>query len=61
LSDNIGEKFHKLGIEADLQVSILSGLVKLSGSGSYLNEERKSARAASMSLVYKVVYSFINM
>ena len=54
LSDNIEEKFHKLGIDAQLQVSVLSGLVKLSGSGSYLNEERKSARAARMSCIFKV-------
>ena len=54
LSDNIQERFHKLGIDAQLQVSVLSGLVKLSGSGSYLNEERKSARAARMSLIFKV-------
>ena len=54
LSDNIEEKFQKLGIDAQLQVSILSGLVKLSGSGSYLNEERKSAKAARMSCIFKV-------
>ena len=54
LLDSIEEKFHKLGVEAQLQVSILSGLVKLSGSGSYLNEERRSSRAARMSCVYKV-------
>ena len=53
-SDNLEEKFHKLGIDAQLKVSLLSGLVNLSGSGSYLNEERKSARAARMSLIFKV-------
>ena len=55
LSDNIEEKFHKLGIDARLQISVLSGLVKLSGSGSYLNEKRKSARAARMSCIFKVI------
>jgi len=55
LSDNIVEKFHKLGIEPDLQVSILSGLVEPMGASSFLKEERKSARAARMSLVYKVL------
>ena len=56
LSDNIKEKFHKLGIEADLQVSILSGLVEPTGAASFLTEERKSDRAARMSLIYKVIY-----
>ena len=54
LSDNIEEKFHKLGIDAELQASILAGLVKLSGSGSYLSEQRKSAKAARMSCIFKV-------
>ena len=54
LSDNLDEKFHKLGIDAQLIVSLLCGLVNISGSGSFLNEERKSARAARMSLVFKV-------
>ncbi|XP_038060059.1 uncharacterized protein LOC119731108 [Patiria miniata] len=54
MSDNIQEKFNKLNVEAELQVSLLAGLIKLSGSGSYLGDERKSARAQSMSLIYKL-------
>ncbi|XP_038059614.1 uncharacterized protein LOC119730688 [Patiria miniata] len=54
MSDSIQEKFSKLNVEAELQVSVLAGLIKLSGSGSYLEEERKSARAQSMSLIYKL-------
>ena len=55
LSDSLDEKFHKLGIDAQLKVSLLCGLVNISGSASFLNEERKSARAARMSLVFKVL------
>ncbi len=54
MSDSIQDKFHKLDIEAELQISLLAGLVKLSGSGAYLNEEKKSARTQSMSLVYRI-------
>ena len=54
LSDNLQEKFNKLNVEAELQVSLLAGLIKLSGSGSYLGEEKKSARTQSMSLIYKL-------
>ena len=53
-SDSLEEKYHKLGIDGELKVSLLSGLVNLSGSGGYLNEERKSARAVRMSLIFKV-------
>ena len=53
-TDNIHEKFNKLSVQGDLQVSVLSGLLQLSGSGSYLKEERNSARAQSMSLLCKL-------
>ncbi|XP_072022743.1 uncharacterized protein [Amphiura filiformis] len=48
------EKFNQLAVEGELQVSLMSGLVKSSGSGEYLSQESKSARAQSMSLLYKV-------
>eukprot|EP00092_Neocalanus_flemingeri_P006869 GFUD01007415.1.p1 GENE.GFUD01007415.1~~GFUD01007415.1.p1 ORF type:complete len:375 (+),score=73.71 GFUD01007415.1:155-1126(+) len=51
--DRIETKFKTLGIEPELQISILSGLVQASGSSCYLNEEKKSNSSASMSLVYK--------
>lgn len=54
LSDTNEDKFNKLDIDAQLQISLLAGLIKLSGSGAYFQEERKSARTARMSLVYKV-------
>ncbi|XP_038059627.1 uncharacterized protein LOC119730696 [Patiria miniata] len=54
MSDNLQEKYNKLNVEAELQVSLMAGLIRLSGSGSYLGEERKSARAQSMSLIYKL-------
>ncbi|XP_072024922.1 uncharacterized protein [Amphiura filiformis] len=54
LTDNVQEKFKKLEVEAELQVSLLAGMVKLSGSGAFLGEEKKSARAQSMSLLYKL-------
>ena len=54
LSDNLQEKCNKLSVEPELQVSLLTGLVKLNGSGAYLSEEKKSARAQSMSLIYKL-------
>ncbi len=54
MEDSTQDKFNKLDIDAELQLSVLSGLVKLKGSGSYLADERKSARAQRMSLIYKV-------
>ena len=54
MSDSIQDKFRQLDIEAELQISLLAGLVKLRGSGAYFNEEKKSARTQSMSLVYRI-------
>ena len=51
--DSTLERCKKLNIDAELQLSVLSGLVSLKGSGSYLSDERKSARSQSMSLIYK--------
>ncbi len=52
MPNSIQDKFKKFDIEAELQISILADLVKLSGFGAYFNEEKKSARTQSMSLVY---------
>ena len=54
LSDNLEEKFRKLGVDGELRLSILSGMVEPRGSCSYLNEETESASVARMSLVYTV-------
>ena len=53
VSDGIEEKCNKLDVEPELQLSLLLGMVELSGSGAFLAEERKSARSQSLSLVYK--------
>ena len=55
MTDSVEEKFNKLNVDGQLQVSVLSDLVKLNGSGSYLKNERNSARAQSMSLLYKLM------
>ena len=54
MSDRLEDKFYKLNIEAELSVSILSGLVKVSGSAQFLNEKRTTAKKSCMSLIYNV-------
>ncbi|XP_054753483.2 uncharacterized protein LOC129259205 [Lytechinus pictus] len=53
-SDSLLEKCKKLNIEAELEVSVATGMVKLAGSGAFLGDEQTSARAQSMSLIYKL-------
>ena len=53
-SETYSEKFSHLEVNAELQVSVLAGLVTLSGSGKYLNDKTKSARTARSSLHYKI-------
>lgn len=54
VSDSISEKYEKLGIDAELSLSILSGLVKVSGSAAYLYDQKSSARTERMTLAYAV-------
>ena len=53
-TDSLQEKFEKLDVEADLQVSVLAGMVDTSGSGAYLREQTNSGKTKSMSLLYKL-------
>ena len=53
-SDSLQDKCSKLDVEGELQVSLLLGMIKLTGSGAYLSEEKKSARTQSISLIYKL-------
>jgi GTPase SAR1 family protein len=54
ITDRLSEKFRKLNVDAELQLSVLAGLVSLKGSGSYLSEEKSSAKSARMSLLYSI-------
>ena len=42
VSETMSEKFTKLKVESDLQLSVLAGLVELGGHGNYLTEESNS-------------------
>ena len=53
-TDSLQEKFEKLDVETDLQVSVLSGMVDTSGSGDYLKEQTNRVKTRSMSLLYKL-------
>ncbi|XP_063954932.1 uncharacterized protein LOC135153932 [Lytechinus pictus] len=53
-SDSLQEKFEKLNIEGELQLSFLAGMVNLSGSGSYIKDEKTTKTTRSMSLIYKL-------
>nr|XP_054753969.1 uncharacterized protein LOC129259734 [Lytechinus pictus] len=53
-TEGFREKCKNLDIETELQASIAVGMVKLSGSGAYLGDERKSIRTQQMSIIYKL-------
>ncbi len=55
VTDSIKEQFDKLSIDAELSLSILAGLVKLSGSASFLKDQKCSSRSARMTLAYSVL------
>ena len=55
ITDRISEKFHKLNVNAELQLSVLAGMINLQGSGKYLQEEKASAKASRMTLLYSIM------
>ena len=55
VTDRISEKFHKLNVNAELQLSVLAGMIDLQGSGKYLQDEKVSAKASRMTLLYSIM------
>ena len=53
-SDTYSDKFEKLDIRAELKVSILAGLFSIGGSGKFITDTKKSARAVRSSLLYNI-------
>ena len=54
LDDIMSQKFDKLGIEPELKLSFLAGLVKVQGSGKYLEEFKKDTKTLSYSVIFKI-------
>ncbi|RIA81663.1 hypothetical protein C1645_881488 [Glomus cerebriforme] len=52
--DSFKEKFDKLGIEDELKLSVLTGLVALEDSGKYLIDAKESLKSVKGTLIYKM-------
>lgn len=52
--ENLSKKFDLLHVEAELKVSVLCGLLNVSGSGKYLTETKNSSRSVTSSLLVGV-------
>ncbi|XP_069502052.1 stonustoxin subunit alpha-like [Ambystoma mexicanum] len=57
-SDTIEEKASSLSVSASLKASLLSGLVEVNGSASYLNDRKTSKKQARVSLQYSTTTKF---
>ncbi|KAF0561998.1 p-loop containing nucleoside triphosphate hydrolase [Gigaspora margarita] len=53
--DSYKEKFSILDVEAQLKISILSGLSPLEGSGKYLRDVKHESKSVKGSLIYKLL------
>ncbi len=53
-SDSYSEKFSKMNVKAEQQVSVLTGLSSLEGPGLYLIDKKASARMSQSTLLYKI-------
>ncbi|EGC40240.1 hypothetical protein DICPUDRAFT_25386 [Dictyostelium purpureum] len=54
VSSSSQEKFSSLGVDANLKLSILSGLIEITGSASYLKEDNSEKKVVRGSLIYKI-------
>ncbi|CAG8469143.1 12020_t:CDS:1 [Ambispora leptoticha] len=52
--DSFKEKFEKLGVEDELRLSLLTGLVELVSSGKYLCDVKKTFKSIKGTLLYKL-------
>ena len=56
--DSLSEKFLRLGVDASLKLSILSGLVQVDGAAKFLYDQKSSKTQARVSLKYKSTTRF---
>ncbi|CAF0904510.1 unnamed protein product [Adineta steineri] len=56
--DSLQDKAHALGVEASLKLSLLSGLMNISGSGKYAEDYQKTNREARLTLKYSTTTYF---
>ena len=56
--DTLEEKSTMLGISAELKLSVLSGLVEVSGSAEYINDRKKSSHIERVTLQYSTTTRF---
>ncbi|EGC40243.1 hypothetical protein DICPUDRAFT_25410 [Dictyostelium purpureum] len=53
-SSSSQEKFNSLGVDGNLKLSILCGLIDITGSASYLKEDNNEKKVVRGSLIYKI-------
>ncbi|EGC40241.1 hypothetical protein DICPUDRAFT_96288 [Dictyostelium purpureum] len=53
-SSSSQEKFSSLGVDGNLKLSILCGLIDITGSASYLKEDNNQKKVVRGSLIYKI-------
>ena len=56
--DSLSEKLLRLGVDASLKLSILSGLVQVEGAAKFLYDQKSSKKQARVSLKYKSTTRF---
>jgi hypothetical protein len=59
--DSISKKMFNLGVKANLSLSVLSGLVKVSGSAEYLDDRQSSSKEARVTLKYSCTSKFAQL
>lgn len=56
--DSVDTKAHALGVEASLKLSLVGGLIKISGSAKYAQDYQKTNKEARLTLKYSTTTHF---
>ena len=52
--NSLNEKFKKLNVSADLQLSILAGMCELGGSAKYISKKKTSFKSVENTMIYNI-------
>ncbi|CAF1530052.1 unnamed protein product, partial [Rotaria magnacalcarata] len=56
--DTLQEKTHMLGIDANLKISVLAGLIEVSGSAKYIHDRKLTEHQERLTLKYSITTRF---
>ena len=55
MTNSVSDKIESLDISGEVSLSLMAGMVKVAGSASYINSDRKNTNVSEMSFLYSLI------